>query len=262
MPITRDKHLAAEDYDAIVVGSGISGGWAAKELTEKGLKVLLLERGKNIEHIKDYVNATQGALGVSAPRRAHHRDGRSLPRAASRDYRAEREEPRLLGFRCRTAPIPRCGASTGTAATTSAGARSCGAATAIAGASSISRRTRRTASAVDWPIRYKDLAPWYDHVEKHAGIQGSKEGHAAAARRAVPAGDAAQLRRGESRRQSAQAVRRAPAHHPGARRRTSRRPCPAARPASTATRAGSAVPTAPTSAPSPRRCRRPSRPAT
>ncbi|MEN9817270.1 MAG: hypothetical protein RLZ32_1150, partial [Gemmatimonadota bacterium] len=47
-------------YDAIVVGSGISGGWAAKELTEKGLTVLLLERGRNIEHIKDYPNATKG----------------------------------------------------------------------------------------------------------------------------------------------------------------------------------------------------------
>lgn len=48
-----------QQYDAIVVGSGISGGWAAKELTEKGLKVLLLERGRNIEHIKDYVNANK-----------------------------------------------------------------------------------------------------------------------------------------------------------------------------------------------------------
>jgi choline dehydrogenase-like flavoprotein len=44
-------------YDAIVVGSGISGGWAAKELTEKGLNVLMLERGMNIEHIKDYESA-------------------------------------------------------------------------------------------------------------------------------------------------------------------------------------------------------------
>ncbi|HXL06404.1 MAG TPA: NAD(P)-binding protein, partial [Gemmatimonadales bacterium] len=49
-----------QSYDAIVVGSGISGGWAAKELTEKGLQVLLLERGKNIEHVKDYLNATKG----------------------------------------------------------------------------------------------------------------------------------------------------------------------------------------------------------
>jgi choline dehydrogenase-like flavoprotein len=46
-------------YDAIVIGSGISGGWAAKELTEKGLKVLMLERGRNYEHVKDYVSATK-----------------------------------------------------------------------------------------------------------------------------------------------------------------------------------------------------------
>ena len=54
--------MAAQQYDAIVVGSGISGGWAAKELTEKGLKVLLLERGRNIEHIKDYVNADKDPM--------------------------------------------------------------------------------------------------------------------------------------------------------------------------------------------------------
>ena len=50
--------MQSQEYDAIVVGSGISGGWAAKELTEKGLRVLLLERGRNVEHVKDYVNAT------------------------------------------------------------------------------------------------------------------------------------------------------------------------------------------------------------
>ena len=47
----------SESFDAIVVGSGISGGWAAKELTERGLRVLLLERGKNVQHQKDYPNA-------------------------------------------------------------------------------------------------------------------------------------------------------------------------------------------------------------
>src|SRR5471032_2590910 len=51
--------METQSYDAIVVGSGISGGWAAKELTEKGLKTLLLERGRNIEHITGYVNATK-----------------------------------------------------------------------------------------------------------------------------------------------------------------------------------------------------------
>ena len=49
--------LQPETFDAIVIGSGISGGWAAKELTERGLRVLMLERGKNVEHIKDYGNA-------------------------------------------------------------------------------------------------------------------------------------------------------------------------------------------------------------
>ena len=51
--------MASQHYDAIVVGSGISGGWAAKELTEKGLKTLLLERGRNVVHVADYVNATK-----------------------------------------------------------------------------------------------------------------------------------------------------------------------------------------------------------
>ena len=46
-------------YDAIVIGSGVSGGWAAKEMTEKGLKVLMLDRGKQLEHVKDYDTATK-----------------------------------------------------------------------------------------------------------------------------------------------------------------------------------------------------------
>ena len=66
------------EYDAIVVGSGISGGWACKELTEKGLKVLCLERGKNIEHITGYVNATK------APWQYPHRGGRT--RAMEEEY--------------------------------------------------------------------------------------------------------------------------------------------------------------------------------
>ncbi len=63
--------MADNNYDAIVIGSGISGGWAAKELTEKGLKTIMLERGRNIEHIKDYVNANK------APWEYPHRGGRT-----------------------------------------------------------------------------------------------------------------------------------------------------------------------------------------
>src|ERR1700712_1971751 len=55
----NNKAVAQNTYDAIVIGSGISGGWAAKELTEKGLKVLMLERGRDFEHVKDYKSATK-----------------------------------------------------------------------------------------------------------------------------------------------------------------------------------------------------------
>ena len=83
------------EFDAIVVGSGISGGWAAKELTERGLNVLLLERGKNVEHVKDYVNATKG------PWQYPHRGQRT--HAMKRRIRCcvvipvERKKPRLVG---------------------------------------------------------------------------------------------------------------------------------------------------------------------
>ena len=63
--------MSANTYDAIVIGSGISGGWAAKELTEKGLKTIMFDRGRNIEHIKDYVNANK------APWEFEHRGGRT-----------------------------------------------------------------------------------------------------------------------------------------------------------------------------------------
>lgn len=65
--------MADQNYDAIVVGSGISGGWAAKELTEKGLKVLLLERGRNIDHIKDYVNANKESWNFRIAAEEHNR---------------------------------------------------------------------------------------------------------------------------------------------------------------------------------------------
>ena len=57
---------ASNTFDAIVVGSGMSGGWAAKELTEKGLKTLVLERGRNVRHIDGLHHGAQGSLGAAA----------------------------------------------------------------------------------------------------------------------------------------------------------------------------------------------------
>lgn len=165
--------MTAERFDAIVVGSGISGGWAAKELTEKGLSVLLLERGKNVEHIKDYVNATK------APWEYPHRGRRTYAMEQAypvlkRDYplnetnldwwASDRDSPyteikRFDWFR----------------------GYQVGGRSLMWGRQSYRwsdfdfEANARDGVGVDWPIRYADIAPWYDHVERHAGISGSRE---------------------------------------------------------------------------------------
>jgi choline dehydrogenase-like flavoprotein len=166
--------MESTDYDAIVVGSGISGGWAAKELTERGLRVLLLERGRNIEHVKDYVNATK------APWEYPHRGGRTQDMikhypVLSRDYplneknldywASDEESPytevkRFDWYRGyhvggRSLMWGRCSFRF----------------------SDIDYEANlKDGIAIDWPIRYAEMAPWYSHVEKFAGIAGSKEG--------------------------------------------------------------------------------------
>jgi glucoside 3-dehydrogenase (cytochrome c) catalytic subunit len=166
--------LQSETFDAIVIGSGISGGWAAKELTERGLRVLMLERGKNIEHIKDYGNA------LKAPWEYPHRGGRTLAMEEAypvlkRDYplneknldwwASDNDSPYT--------EIKRFDWYRGY----HVGGRSL-----LWGRQSYRHgdldfgANAREGIAVDWPIRYRDIAPWYDHVERHAGISGSREG--------------------------------------------------------------------------------------
>ena len=166
--------MATNTYDAIVIGSGISGGWAAKELTEKGLKTIMLERGKDIEHIKDYVNATKGSWEFP------HRGGRTQALindypVLSRDYPLnelnldywanEKESPytevkRFDWFR----------------------GYHVGGRSLMWGRQSYRfsdldfEANLKDGIAIDWPIRYKDIAPWYSYAEKFAGISGSRDG--------------------------------------------------------------------------------------
>lgn len=165
-------------FDAIVVGSGISGGWAAKELTEKGLKVLLLERGKKIEHIKDYKNATKDVWDFP------HRNGRTQQMIA--DYPHLKRDYPLRESMVDSNWAPWANDKDNPYEETKRfdwfrgyilGGRSL-----LWGRQSYRfnkwdfEANAKEGIAVDWPVRYNEIAPWYSYVEKFAGIQGSKEG--------------------------------------------------------------------------------------
>ena len=166
--------MQAQEYDAIVVGSGISGGWAAKELTEKGLRVLLLERGRNVEHIKDYVNATKG------PWQYPHRGGRT--KAMEEQYPVlKRDYPlneKNLAFWVNDQESP----YTEVKRFDWYRGYQVGGRSLMWGRQSYRlgdldfEANAKEGIAVDWPIRYAELAPWYDHVERHAGISGTRNG--------------------------------------------------------------------------------------
>lgn len=158
-------------YDAIVIGSGASGGWAAKELCDHGLQTLVLERGRDVKHVRDYPTASKG------PWQMEYRG--SVPLEKKKDFqtaRFAREETFHWAIRDDEQPFIEekpfrwfRGYHVG-------------------GKSLLwARQTQRWSDfdfegpvrdsfAVDWPIRYKDLEPWYSHVEKFAGIAGNKDG--------------------------------------------------------------------------------------
>ncbi len=161
-------------YDAIVIGSGMSGGWAAKELCENGLKTLLLERGRDVKHIKDYPTTNMLPWEFKHRGQIPYDIAKDNP-VVSRCY-AFRED--AMHFFVKDTEHPYIqdkpfdwirGYQVG-------------------GKSLLwARQTQRWSDfdfegpardgfAVDWPIRYKDLAPWYSYVEKFAGIAGNKDG--------------------------------------------------------------------------------------
>jgi choline dehydrogenase-like flavoprotein len=166
--------MADNVYDAIVVGSGISGGWAAKELTEKGLKVLLLERGENIEHVKGYTNANKDPWAFP------HRGGKTQEMikeypVLNRDYPLNETN---LNYWTNEKDCP----YTETKRFDWFRGYHVGGRSLMWGRQSYRfsdldfEANAKEGTAVDWPIRYKEIAPWYDHVEKFAGISGTKEG--------------------------------------------------------------------------------------
>ncbi|MFT3674423.1 MAG: GMC family oxidoreductase [Chitinophagaceae bacterium] len=170
----NNKAVAQNSYDAIVVGSGISGGWAAKELTEKGLKVLMLERGRPIEHVKDY--KTAGNMPWDFPHR-----GRTTEKQRA-DYpvihRGWAASEAVMDYWANEKDNPYVEKKPFTWwRSYQLGGRSL-----LWGRQSYRwsdldfEANAKDGTGVDWPIRYKDIASWYDYVEKFAGISGSSEG--------------------------------------------------------------------------------------
>lgn len=165
-----------EIFDAIVVGSGITGGWAAKELTEKGLKTLMVERGRPVEHRKDYI-------GEAIPPWKMHNRGKVDLQLVEDQYSVQRQNyafnDATKHFFGNDRDLPY--------STPDDKPFSWIRGNQLGGKSLLWHRQSYRWSdldfnanavdghGVDWPIRYKDLEPWYSYVEKHAGISGGKE---------------------------------------------------------------------------------------
>jgi choline dehydrogenase-like flavoprotein len=174
MPQLNLRATQKNTYDAIVIGSGISGGWAAKELCEKGLKTLVLERGRMVTHLKDYPTATLNPWEF--PHRGQMpeeflRENPLITKSAGfdestrhffiedKDHRYIQEKPFdwIRGYQ-------------------------------VGGKSLIWGRAcprwsenefiapARDGYGIEWPIGYNDIAPWYSYVERFAGICGNKDG--------------------------------------------------------------------------------------
>lgn len=169
----NSKAVEKNTYDAIVVGSGISGGWAAKELCEKGLKVLMLERGKNVMH-PNYPTATLnpwdfpdgGALTTEDKKRCYIQSRHFSFKGDNKHfYINDQENPyheikRFDWVRGNTV-----------------GGRSLLWGRQCFRLSDLDFEGHlRDGAGPDWPVRYKDIAPWYDYVETFTGISGSPEG--------------------------------------------------------------------------------------
>jgi choline dehydrogenase-like flavoprotein len=168
------KAVQQNTYDAIVIGSGISGGWAAKELCDHGLKTLVLERGRNVEHIKDYPTATK------APWEFKHRgqmtkeflqENPLISKAAGfgedtahffirdRDHPYIQERPFdwIRGYQVGGKSLT--------------WGRAC-----QRWSQNEFESPAKLGYGIEWPINYNEIAPWYSHVETFIGVCGNRDG--------------------------------------------------------------------------------------
>ncbi|MVM37002.1 GMC family oxidoreductase [Spirosoma sp. HMF3257] len=161
-------------FDAIVIGSGISGGWAAKELTGKGLRTLVLERGRDVKHITDYPTT------MMQPWEFQHlgqltKEMREANPIASRCY-AFREDATHFFIKDNEHPYVQEKPFDWIRGYQVGGKSLMWARGTQRWSDFDFEGPARDGFAIDWPIRYADIAPWYSYVEKFAGISGNKDG--------------------------------------------------------------------------------------
>jgi choline dehydrogenase-like flavoprotein len=163
-----------QQFDAIVIGSGITGGWAAKELTEKGLRTLLIERGRDVQHIKDYTTATKNPWDLT------HRDNRSTADKETYPIQTRhysiKEDNKHFYVLDKQNPYTEIQRYDWVRADVLGGRSLLWARMCFRWSDLDFEANAKDGYGVDWPIRYKDIAPWYDYVEKFVGISGKKDG--------------------------------------------------------------------------------------
>ncbi|MES2891400.1 MAG: GMC family oxidoreductase [Bacteroidota bacterium] len=162
-----------QTFDAIVVGSGISGGWAAKELCEKGLKVLMLERGGNVVH-PQYPTATKDPWDF--PHRLQLSvEERKNQFIQTRHY-SYREDNKHFYINDQDNPYEETQRFDWIRGDIVGGRSLLWARACYRWSDLDFEANLKDGHGVDWPIRYADLAPWYDYVESFIGVSGSREG--------------------------------------------------------------------------------------
>jgi glucoside 3-dehydrogenase (cytochrome c) catalytic subunit len=160
-------------YDAIVVGSGISGGWAAKELCEKGLNVLMLERGRNLVH-PNYATANKHVWEFEHHLRLTKEDKeKNFVQSRHYSYREDNKHFYINDQENKYDEVKRFDWIRGdiVGGRSVLWARGC-----YRWSDLYFEANLKDSVGVDWPIRYKDIAPWYDHVEAFVGVSGNADG--------------------------------------------------------------------------------------